>query len=411
MEFSADLGISGERLTAVQTRLAEHFALPSMSVQLSGNQTVGQAIDQITTALEAGSQTAAHPAPSLNAPLSSDSSAKQALTADTLKVFSEVTKYPEDMLELDMEMEADLGIDTVKQATILALLSEKYELQRDETIQLSNYPTIRALIDLIYERSGLISSALAAEAQPPEQPPAATPLPRNPGQIAADPGSSPIPLIQPMVGQVDAAKEAMTAETLALFSQVTKYPQDMLELDMEMEADLGIDTVKQATILALLSEKYQLDRDETIQLSNYPTIRSLIDLMYARSQAAVAVPDQPASDLPVRSNTPTPLTPEIPSAPSQATPTWQSSLSRAVPYLAEEPLGAAVFDLRDKHVWILADDGVDVGKAREMIAHKGAHVQTLVIPRQATAEQLEAMVAEFTHDNSRRCNYRLQPRR
>ena len=399
MEFSADLGISGERLTAVQTKLAEHFSLPAMSVQLSGNQTVGKAIDQITTALEAESQAAAHPAPSLNAPLSSDSSAKQALTADTLKVFSEVTKYPEDMLELDMEMEADLGIDTVKQATILALLSEKYQLQRDETIQLSNYPTIRALIDLIYERSSLISSALAAAAQPPEPPPAATPLPRSPGQIAADPVSLTKPLNQPTVGQVDAAKEAMIAETLALFSQVTKYPQDMLELDMEMEADLGIDTVKQATILALLSEKYQLDRDETIQLSNYPTIRSLIDLMYARSQAAVAAPERPASDLPVRSNTPTHLTPEIPSASSQATPTWQSSLSRAVPYLAEEPLGTAVFDLRDKHVWILADDGGDVGKARELISHKGAHVQTLVIPRQATAEQLEAMVADFTHDN------------
>ena len=41
--------------------------------------------------------------------------------SDVLGIISEVTKYPVEMLEKDMEMEADLGIDTVKQATIFSL--------------------------------------------------------------------------------------------------------------------------------------------------------------------------------------------------------------------------------------------------------------------------------------------------
>jgi len=41
-----------------------------------------------------------------------------------LKVISEITKYPVEMLDMNMEMEADLGIDTVKQATIFSILGE-----------------------------------------------------------------------------------------------------------------------------------------------------------------------------------------------------------------------------------------------------------------------------------------------
>ena len=50
--------------------------------------------------------------------------------SDVLGIISEVTKYPVEMLEKDMEMEADLGIDTVKQATIFSLIGEKYECRR-----------------------------------------------------------------------------------------------------------------------------------------------------------------------------------------------------------------------------------------------------------------------------------------
>jgi hypothetical protein len=48
-----------------------------------------------------------------------------------LNIVSEITKYPKDMLELDMEMEADLGIDTVKQASIFAKMVDNLKIPEE----------------------------------------------------------------------------------------------------------------------------------------------------------------------------------------------------------------------------------------------------------------------------------------
>ena len=45
----------------------------------------------------------------------------------------EKTGYPADMLDLDLDLEADLGVDTVKQAEIFAAIREIYSIPRDET--------------------------------------------------------------------------------------------------------------------------------------------------------------------------------------------------------------------------------------------------------------------------------------
>ncbi len=37
-----------------------------------------------------------------------------------LQIVAEKTGYPEDMLDLDLDLEADLGVDTVKQAEMFA---------------------------------------------------------------------------------------------------------------------------------------------------------------------------------------------------------------------------------------------------------------------------------------------------
>ena len=40
--------------------------------------------------------------------------------------------------------------------------------------------------------------------------------------------------------------DAVAAKVLEIVAAKTGYPEDMLELDLDLEADLGIDTVKQA---------------------------------------------------------------------------------------------------------------------------------------------------------------------
>jgi NAD(P)-dependent dehydrogenase (short-subunit alcohol dehydrogenase family)/phosphopantetheinyl transferase/acyl carrier protein len=77
---------------------------------------------------------------------------------------------------------------------------------------------------------------------------------------------------------------------LGVISEKTGYDREELELDYELEADLGIDTVKQAEIFAEVRERFGVERDEDFSLADYPTISALAGWLNARIPGA-APPD------------------------------------------------------------------------------------------------------------------------
>ncbi|MGB5754716.1 MAG: SDR family NAD(P)-dependent oxidoreductase, partial [Thermoanaerobaculia bacterium] len=80
------------------------------------------------------------------------------------------TGYPEEMLDLDLDMEADLGIDTVKQAEMFAAIREEWSIPRDDTLQLRDYPTLARAIQFVYERRpDLGEHALIVDAETPAE--------------------------------------------------------------------------------------------------------------------------------------------------------------------------------------------------------------------------------------------------
>ena len=83
----------------------------------------------------------------------------------------------------------------------------------------------------------------------------------------------------------DAVKERI----LALVVEKTGYPKDMLDLDLDLEADLGVDTVKQAEMFAAIREIYNIPRDENRKLRDYPTLAHVIRFVFEkRPDLAVA---------------------------------------------------------------------------------------------------------------------------
>ena len=64
----------------------------------------------------------------------------------------EKTGYPKDMLDVDLDLEADLGVDTVKQAEMFAAIREIYNIPRDENRKLRDYPTLAHVIRFVYEK-------------------------------------------------------------------------------------------------------------------------------------------------------------------------------------------------------------------------------------------------------------------
>ena len=90
----------------------------------------------------------------------------------------------------------------------------------------------------------------------------------------------------------------METKLLNLIAEKTGYPVDMLEADLDLEADLGIDTVKQAEIFAMIREAYGIPRRDDLKLSDYPTIGAVVGFVLENASASVSasVPETPHSD-------------------------------------------------------------------------------------------------------------------
>jgi NAD(P)-dependent dehydrogenase (short-subunit alcohol dehydrogenase family) len=74
-------------------------------------------------------------------------------------IVAEMTGYPADLLEPDLDLEADLGVDTVKQAEVFAAVRGHYGVERDPNLKLRDFPTLRHVAGWVRERAGLAAAA------------------------------------------------------------------------------------------------------------------------------------------------------------------------------------------------------------------------------------------------------------
>ena len=201
-----------------------------------------------------------------------------------LALVVEKTGYPKDMLDLDLDLEADLGVDTVKQAEMFAAIREIYNIPRDENRKLRDYPTLAHVIRFVFEKRPDLAAAPAAAKEEVELTTPTTSL------VVAE-KRAPSSDINTS-GHADAVKERI----LALVVEKTGYPKDMLDLDLDLEADLGVDTVKQAEMFAAIREIYSIPRDENRKLRDYPTLAHVIRFVFEkRPDLAGTAPAAPVS--------------------------------------------------------------------------------------------------------------------
>ena len=205
------------------------------------------------------------------------------------------TGYPADFVELDQDLEGELGIDTVKQAEIMAEIRSRFGLPVDEDFVLSDYPTLNHMIGYIDQMSGGASVAVQAVATP---------------VVAA------VEMVQDVVADVveevaQAKPQAMLVNDDDLVQTVvevvvehTGYPADFIELDQDLEGELGIDTVKQAEIMADIRSKFSLPVDEDFVLSDYPTLNHMIAYIHKMTgnedqPATLSAPEEVADETPI----------------------------------------------------------------------------------------------------------------
>lgn len=184
----------------------------------------------------------------LSAPVSKN--AKVDPIALVRSIISEKTGYPEDMLEIDMDLEGELGVDSIKQVEILSTLRDRVpELPEIDPEKLVELRTIAAIAAML----GNVPASSKAVAPTPPQVQAATPAPASAGGVSSD-------IVR------------------ALIAEKTGYPTDMLEDDMDLEGELGVDSIKQVEILSALRDRYpSLPEVDPEQITELRTIRKIAD--------------------------------------------------------------------------------------------------------------------------------------
>jgi acyl carrier protein len=94
-------------------------------------------------------------------------------------VVSEKTGYPYETLELEMDMETDLGIDSIKRVDILGTMQTRFELPQLAPEELAELRTLGQVVEYLEQALGG-SSAAATPTPAPVAAPAAAPAPAVP---------------------------------------------------------------------------------------------------------------------------------------------------------------------------------------------------------------------------------------
>ena len=250
------------------------------------------------------------PSPVVSAPAPAAVVNDEGMVATVIEVVVHHTGYPADFVELDQDLEGELGIDTVKQAEIMADIREKFGLPVDEDFVLADYPTLNHMIGYIQRMTGGEAPAPAPAA--PATPSVEAPVPKAPAPApaasAATPSASP-------AAPVDDAE--MTAAVVAVVVDHTGYPADFIELDQDLEGELGIDTVKQAEIMADIRDKFGLPIDEDFVLADHPTLNHMIGYIQRMQGGHAPVPKQTDAPPPAPAQ-PAPEAPPVAPASSPA---------------------------------------------------------------------------------------------
>ena len=162
----------------------------------------------------------------------------------------DATGYPTDMLEPHLDLEADLGIDSVQRAEIWVALLQEHGL--DTATRPTGPRTIHNLASVL--------AALGA-GPAPEPGPQAEPVPEQESpEPVPEPAAPPVAPTAPTSASTSTTPAELWVQRLTdKLVDATGYPTDMLEPHLDLEADLGIDSVQRAEIWVALLQEHGLD--------------------------------------------------------------------------------------------------------------------------------------------------------
>ncbi len=188
-----------------------------------------------------------------------------------LETVSKLTGFPVEMLTLDMDIESDLGIDSIKRVEIVSELEKS--IAGADSLTPENMGTLKTLKDIC---DALAISSYSSSQSEEAIPVINTFIPTNHGTISTENANSKLHTNIQALNCVKSDDSSQTVKNNSInqerstaassnrdvmeilmetISTLTGFPVEMLTPDMDIESDLGIDSIKRVEILSKLEEK------------------------------------------------------------------------------------------------------------------------------------------------------------
>ncbi|WP_241819678.1 phosphopantetheine-binding protein, partial [Vibrio cyclitrophicus] len=350
MDMEADLGIDSiKRVEILGTVQDELPTLPELNPEdLAECRTLGEIVAYMNSKLPASAPVAAQASAPAQA-VSNGLNAEQ-VQSTMLSVVADKTGYPTEMLDLAMDMEADLGIDSIKRVEILGTVQDQLptlpELNPED---LAECRTLGEIVD--YMNSKLAPSSEAATVTP-----------------AAESASN------------DLNPAHVQSTMMEVVADKTGYPAEMLDLAMDMEADLGIDSIKRVEILGTVQDQLPtLPELNPEDLAECRTLGEIVTYMQSKLSAAAPVATPKAES----------VTPIAETATAELPPHNEVALKKL-------PAADKLVDCFSKDACVvITDDGHNAGVLAEKLTANGIQV-AVVRSALSAASPLNSEIASYT---------------
>ena len=272
MDMESDLGI--DSIKRVEILGSVQDAIPELTEvtgdELAEMHTLGQIIDYLKSKKDGDIAKPAIESPSKSTSPDLGPNTQQDPGPVFMSIISEKTGYPAEMLELNMDIEADLGIDSIKRVEIMWSLQEKFQdLPQIGANEVAELRTVGQIVDHIKTLLPVPVGETAFKKSNLSQEPATFSVKAD--SSGGNGNGSAVSPLEPVPGEI-------APVLLAIIGEKTGYPQEMLELGMDIEADLGIDSIKQVEIMWSLQEQLpHLPQVSGSEMSELRTLKEIVD--------------------------------------------------------------------------------------------------------------------------------------
>ncbi|MEZ8064260.1 MULTISPECIES: type I polyketide synthase [Vibrio] len=356
MDMEADLGIDSiKRVEILGTVQDELPTLPELNPEdLAECRTLGEIVAYMNSKLPASAPAAAQ----VSAPAQAVSNGLNAeqVQGTMLSVVADKTGYPTEMLDLAMDMEADLGIDSIKRVEILGTVQD--QLPTLPELNPEDLAECRTLGEIVAYMNSKLGANEAPNAAP--APEAAT--------AAVESASN------------DLNPAHVQSTMMEVVADKTGYPAEMLDLAMDMEADLGIDSIKRVEILGTVQDQLPtLPELNPEDLAECRTLGEIVTYMQSKLSAAAPIATPKAES----------VTPIAETATAELPPHNEVALKKL-------PAADKLVDCFSKDACVvITDDGHNAGVLAEKLTANGIQV-AVVRSALSAASPLNSEIASYT---------------